>query len=137
MVAAINNGNIYVSTDSGLSWTRQATQFGAVSWTGVAACGTNQLVAVGDYVYVSTNNGVSWTVSLNDMSRNWEAVVCSEDGSRILAASTDDDIYVSTNRGQSWTPRAGVRSWWSLAASVDTSHVVAVVQRGLIYTSDA
>jgi len=137
IVAAVNRGPIYTSTDSGVSWnvvvaTNQI-------WQGVAcsADGSNLVaVASGSPIYTSTNSGVSWAAS-NSPSHSWSAVASSADGSKLAAAAEDGPIYTSTDSGGNWAPLTNAPSkvWVSVASSADGNTLLAVPSSGPIYTS--
>ena len=126
-------GQIYTSTDSGVTWTpRDNNRY----WQSVAssADGT-KLVAVegGGQIYTSTDSGATWTP--RDSSRMWWAVASSADGTKLVAVVQGGQIYTSTDSGTNWTPRDSSRIWISVASSADGTKLVAVVNGGQIYTS--
>ena len=110
LVAGLNNGQIYTSTDSGANWTA-----GPVSgqWYSIAASSDGtKLVAVSlnGQIYTSTTSGVTWTA--RDSARQWYSVASSSDGTKLVAVVYGGQIYTSTNSGQSWTPRDSDRYWY-------------------------
>jgi photosystem II stability/assembly factor-like uncharacterized protein len=60
-------------------------------------------VAWGHAVYVSRDRGVTWTA--RDTTRNWWAIDCSADGSRIyaIADSLPGVVRASADSGGTWT----------------------------------
>jgi hypothetical protein len=145
LVAAVRNGQIYTSTDSGVTWV--ARNAGVKQWGSVAssADGT-KLVAVvstgqggpGNFapIYVSTDSGVTWTPREN--ARNWSAVASSSDGTKLVAVGINERIYTSTNSGVSWTPHENSRNWRAVASSADGTKLVAATGgfgNGRIYLS--
>src|SRR5260370_12980395 len=67
---------------------------------------------------------------------NWQAVACSADGTKLIAAVSGGLIYTSTNSGNSWTPGAApVTNWASVASSADGDILVAAGGQGPIYIS--
>lgn len=140
-------GSIYVSTNSGDTWT--TTTAPSNSWNSVAssADGTkliaaayathdfNDVIMIGTLIYTSADSGLNWAASPLP-SNSWSCVASSADGARLVAAAyaTHDTnstkignlIYTSTNSGASWTP-AGVssNSWSSVASSADGTRLVA------------
>jgi len=94
-VAAVLNGQIYTSTDSGVTWTPRESSRG---WQSVAssADGT-KLVAVeeagqnGGRIYTSTDSGVSWTP--RESNRIWTSVASSADGFKLVAVVGSNETY--------------------------------------------
>ncbi len=140
IAACVENGYIYVSSDSGLTWT-QCTAAGSRAWRSIVVSGDGTLIAAGDttgYIYVSINVGVSWDAKTAAGSRYWFALASSADGSRLVAGVTSGGyIYTSSDYGATWTERtaAGARSWSGLWSSSSGSYIIAVTDGGYIYTS--
>ena len=85
LVAAVDGGQIYTSTDSGVTWTPRDS---ARNWYGVASSsdGTKLVAAVyGGQIYTSTDSGATWTP--RDSVRNWWGVASSSDGTKLVAVS--------------------------------------------------
>src|SRR5581483_11214596 len=83
LVAVVNGGQIYTSTDSGATWTARESNRG---WRGVASSsdGSKLVAAVqGGQIYTSTDSGVSWTA--RDSARSWITVASLADGKRLVA----------------------------------------------------
>jgi photosystem II stability/assembly factor-like uncharacterized protein len=160
LVAAVNGGGIYTSTNSGITWT--LTSAPNTSWTSVAssADGTT-LAAVSEdvygSVYVSTNSGATWNnrnggIAFPPLPMPEHpcgfAVCLSADGTRLVVAENiynwwfDDFvyglIYTSTNSGVAWNRgyASGASAYWSsVAGSANGSKLVATAHGGGIYTS--
>ena len=84
--AASEDGPIYASVDSGVTWT--ASSAPSNIWYSVAssADGT-KLVAAGDGgVFTSTDLGATW-ISNNVPALQWRAVASSADGAKLVAAA--------------------------------------------------
>jgi photosystem II stability/assembly factor-like uncharacterized protein len=100
------SGKIYVSTNSGTTWTEVTPT--NLYWASVAssADGT-KLAAVGSpgftggFVYTSTNSGTTWTQQTNAPNIGWFSIISSADGST-LVVQVPDTIYRSTNSGVTW-----------------------------------
>ena len=140
LVAVVQNGQIYTSTDSGVTWTARANFAIFGTWQSVASSADgSKLVAVvsGGQIYTSTDSGVTWIT--RDGNRTWQSVASAADGSKLVAVVGGvggGQIYTSTDSGVTWTARnSGSRRWWSVASSADGSKLVAVVLGGQIYTS--
>ena len=137
LVAVVNGGLIYTSTDSGENWTERASSLGNKFWGAVAssADGT-KLVAVmyGGPIYTSTDSGQSW--SPRDSFRNWVDVASSANGTKLIAVVDGGLIYTSSNSGQTWTGHAGTtQPWGSVASSADGSKLFAAPLGGKMYAS--
>lgn len=134
MVAAVNNGYIFTSTNGGQSW--QQTVAGPAAWVSIAssADGTHLAAAVNNgFIYVSTNSGTSWPAVAT--SQAWYSIASSADGTKLAAVIDNGLIYTSVNSGTSWTPRAFAKPWYSIASSSDGTHLAAVANNDYIYTS--
>ena len=80
VAAAYTGGYIYLSTDSGVTWTRREN---ARNWTSVASSSDGTvLVGVVDngQIYVSTDSGANWTP--RGMDSGWHVVVSTADGTK-------------------------------------------------------
>jgi len=105
LVAAVNGGLIYISTNSGGAW--MPTSAPTNAWTCVAssADGTRLVAAAswyrGDgFVYTSRDSGSTWS-SADASQAYWASVASSADGSKLAAAG--DVVHVSTDSGGTWT----------------------------------
>lgn len=133
LVAVVNSGQIYTSTDSGASWTPTESNR---NWISVAssADGVNLVAVVANgRIYTSTDSGVSWT-EINVL-KNWFGVASSADGTKLVAVAYNNQIYTSTNSGASWTARDSNRLWTSVASSADGVNLYATVENNFIYKS--
>src|SRR5205814_3242324 len=84
LAAAASYGWLYLSTNSGATWTVASTATGLSEpqrpWTGlVSSSDGSRLVAVANFVppFISTNNGASWNQT--GPSGAWSAVAASAD----------------------------------------------------------
>jgi len=83
MVACVNGGQIYTSTDSGQTWTARESNR---NWIAVASSGDGaRLVACvnNGQIYTSSDSGLTWTP--REINRKWAWVCSSEDGTRLGA----------------------------------------------------
>ena len=134
LVAGINGGQLYTSTDSGVTWVSRVS--GANNWYAAAssADGTKLVAVVSNgRIYTSTDSGVNWT--MRDSNRGWRSVASSADGTKLVAVVASGQIYTSTDSGVNWTARDSSRNWVSVASSADGTKLAAVVFGGQIYTS--
>jgi hypothetical protein len=142
LAAAVQDGDIYTSTNGGTTWTDR-TAAGSRSWRTITSSSDGTKLVAGafnSYMYISTNSGVTWTALTAAGSRNWDSIIISPDGTKLAAAVYIGDIYTSTNGGTTWTDRtaAGSRAWQSITSSSDGTKLAAVVNfngAGDIYTS--
>jgi hypothetical protein len=147
LVAVSTLGLIYLSTNSGASWA--PTSAPATNWTLVtsSADGT-QLVAIGVYyycpcpgqlvpcfdfrgvIYISRDSGASWSITTAPQE-NWDSVVSSADGTRLVAVTHDGLVYVSSDSGATWAVDIPANHWTLGTISADGSNIVALSDRGL------
>lgn len=135
LVAVVNGGQIYTSTNYGVNWTPRDSNR-AWSFVASSADGTKLVACVnGGQIYTSVNSGVSW--SSRDASRAWSGVASSQDGVKLLAVvnGASGAIFTSENSGVNWTSRGALPNFTACATSGNGSNMVATVQGGQIYTS--
>jgi len=104
LVAAVGynqSGSIYISADSGATWTANTTTSGL--WTSIASSSDgNRLAAVSGStsvsgnIYTSTDSGSTWTIAGNAPSAEWMGIASSSDGSLLAAVAYGGKIYVSS-----------------------------------------
>ncbi len=136
LVACVYNGQIYTSTNSGVTWTAQTS--GSQQWSGVAssADGTKLVACTSvsaGLIYTSTDSGATWTARTSGHS--WGGVASSSDGTKLVAWCGQGQIYTSSDSGATWTARASSQNWYGVASSSDGTKLVACVNGGQIYTS--
>jgi hypothetical protein len=156
LVATVNNGFIYTSTNSGATWSLHNSSpiNSALRWSSVASSsdGTKLVATVGyttyytsgsGQIYTSTDSGATWTARAGSLgSLPWSSVASSADGTKLVAmvygTSGSSGIYTSTDSGGSWTFQ-GMASYCSaVASSADGTNLVATFSSGAnqgIYTS--
>ena len=147
-----NLGSIYMSTDSGFSWTKQ-TSPGVANWTAITSSGDGtHLAAVSIYkdtsyapgsVWTSADSGVTWTEQTAAGSAGWISITSSADGTKLAAvseANTDyslpGSIYTSDDSGATWTEdatTAGLFYWAGIASSANGSKLAAVADSDAAY----
>jgi hypothetical protein len=148
-LAAADAANyIYMSTNSGATWTQPNST--AAYWSGIAssadgthliACGgdTPNFSASGD-VYLSSNSGQSWMPQTSSPmgSGPWSSVASSASGTVLAATVRGGYIYYSQNGGLGWSEGAstgGGYLWTSVACSASGTIMVAVAADGNIFIS--
>jgi photosystem II stability/assembly factor-like uncharacterized protein len=143
LAASNNQGQVYTSRDSGVTWTPNASpSFFAMasSADGSKLVGAN----AGGAIYTSADTGASWAPL--GPSGQWRAVASSALGDKLVAVASPSSspnpggIYTFTTAdgGATWTQTQRLQSnqpWSGVASSADGSKLVAVVQDGYVYTS--
>jgi hypothetical protein len=135
LVAAVQNGGIYTSTDFGATWVLRSAAGNPRNWSSVATSADGmKLVAVtdGSFIYTSTDSGTNW--SQRSSSRNYKGVASSLDGTRLFAVATQGG-FVSIDSGANWSQVLTAATYSAAASSGNGSNLVAVVLGGVIGTS--
>jgi hypothetical protein len=131
MAAVGGYGNIYISTDSGASWTPYQVNGEDRWWRSVSVSPDGRKVVVGVWegsIYVGTPDDGSW--KWTDMSPktnetgDWFSIALSHDASTIVAGDWGRDIYIWTNG--KWTSGGLKQGWNAVAVSANGSKAVAV-----------
>jgi photosystem II stability/assembly factor-like uncharacterized protein len=103
LVAAVGNGqsgSIYISADSGATWTANSTISG--QWSSVASSSDgSHLAAVYNVtsagnIYTSSDSGVTWAERTGAPTADWAGVAMSADGSQIVAVPDGGFVYISS-----------------------------------------
>ena len=132
LVAAVNGGYVYTSTNSGFSWTR--TSAPSNSWTSVA-CSANgaeifaaSALLLNSPIYHSADSGTSWAPT--DQT-GVTCLACSADGVEVAGAA-GGVVAVSTNSAATWMllrpPAADPEENISLVACSSDGSELAVVE---------
>lgn len=120
---------IYLSTDSGATWTAANTP--NTYWASVAssADGSVLVALAGQAIYRSTNSGADWIATSTPGTPGliWSSVACSADGHEVVATTESSGIYRSLDWGATWsvTSAPGTNYWTSIACSADGTKMVA------------
>jgi photosystem II stability/assembly factor-like uncharacterized protein len=91
MAATANSGQIWVSTDNGVTWAARAANR---AWISVAfSADASKMVAAvqNGQIWVSNDGGLTWAAQ--ESTRNWIYVTSSSDGSRLAAVASSGFIY--------------------------------------------
>lgn len=109
LVAAVNGGSLYTSSDSGVTWTpvSGAGSPGSQKFTSVAssAAGNGMVaVTVDGKVYTSTDYGKTWTAQPAAPPLNWTSLASSLSGQQLTVTAANGDMYTSTDGGRTWAP---------------------------------
>jgi photosystem II stability/assembly factor-like uncharacterized protein len=111
MMVSSSDGYIYVSTDSGTTWTNPYQFTNGSTYLQCSSTSMDRIyVVVYDYAgpgitYVSTNMGTSWTsLGRSPSATDTNYIACDWSGQNlVLSTSAGDGVYRSTNGGVSWT----------------------------------
>jgi len=131
LVAAFYGGGIYISTNSGATW----TQTGAPKHELVSCASSADGKKAGSGGFGRRHLHLdqfrtSWTSNRVPVT-SWRGVSSSADGSRSVAVATNGLIVTSTNWGAAWlSNNVPSNHWWSVASSADGTKI-----GGGIYTS--
>jgi len=128
LVAVARGGKIYVSNDSGSTWSARES---SRDWRAVAssADGTKLVAVTNDdgvtmeNIYVSNDAGNSW--SAKAVNGPWTSVASSADGTKLVATTSGGQIFVSDDSGDNWSAKALNGPWTSVASSADGTKLVA------------
>jgi len=145
IAASIFSGCVYISTNSGTSWAQTGLPSSG-DWVSVA-CSTNfiKLIAADDghygsggRIYTSTNSGNSW-LSNNVPHTNWNAVITSADGAKLVigaSGGTNPPVYTSTDSGQNWrSNNVNIFGRWQAVTTSADGTKLAASSSVNIYTS--
>jgi len=133
-------GPIYISTNSGATWT-QASNAPDAAWRSVASSADgNKLIAAvnGGGIYRSVDLGLTWTQT-SAPNTNWVSVASSADANILAAVAgifPPPDFYTSGDSGNTWTAKASPYDrWFAIASSADGNKLVACGGLGTILAS--
>lgn len=103
LYAGTSGGGVFISTNSGASWTGINTGLTDMNIQSLAASGTNLLAGTPYSVFLSTDNGTSWTQA--DFNRTGAIVSLYSVGfsGPDLLASDELGVFLSTDNGISWS----------------------------------
>lgn|GEM_PF-1952808 len=97
------NRGVFLSTNSGTSWTALNTGLPITSVRALAVSTGNLFAGTDLGVFRSTNNGQSWNEINTGLSNTLvRSLILS--GTNLFAGTAGGSIFLSTNNGASWTP---------------------------------
>jgi hypothetical protein len=138
---------IYVSTNTGVTWVPRGPVNPIKDWRGIAISqdGKYQTAVVrGEFIYVSNNSGISW-VNKTNTARGWEDIAISANGQYQIASirggdilldtfvDSNSQIFISTNFGETWNPITNLpnnQGWIKVAISADGRYQSVVAYTG-------
>lgn len=137
LAATVNGGFIYISANSGATWTHTASQR---FWSAIAssADGARLTATVANGgIFTSTDSGATWQ-SNNVPNQDWSAVYSSPDGSTLVALVRDGPSWKSVNGGATWMQLNTPYDFWhSLASSADGSRLLAAAESAVYMSTNA
>ena len=134
LAAVVQNGYIYTSSDSGVSWTPRKNDINR-NWTSIASDSTGQNLAAcvqGGNIWTSTSGGQSWTENIiSPGTLGWTWITSNSTGQYLAAVIYGGYIYTSSDSGVSWTPCNILnKNWnWTSIASDSTGQYLAACIR--------
>ena len=137
MFASNGTGYIYISTDTGVTWTPRF-QNNANNNIRTSSDGTKLLACVTNgYLYTSTDSGLTWTTRMSDATRVWRFLDSSSDGTKLVATVQPGYIYTSTDSGVNWIAQTslGQFNWSGVSLTKDGNTIYAAYVDGSVYKS--
>lgn len=130
LVAIVDGGLIYTSSNSGSDWTTNGDASGVGPWSAVTSNSDGSILAAtqwGGGIYVSTTTG-QWTL-VNSTIGQWSAI--SIHGSKIVAVTYNgnptNSVYTSDDSGTTWVEQTYFGSnCWSFPAIYNGGESIAI-----------
>ena len=135
VVAAVYNGNIWTSTDSGVTWTENTTSPGSTqSWWSLTSSDDGTKLActtLGNKIWISTDSGITWAEKANTGA--WRRIASSADGTKLVAAKWGSNLWKSDDSGETWTEITTTvggwgKNWYGVAMDSTGTKIAAVTQ---------
>jgi prepilin-type N-terminal cleavage/methylation domain-containing protein len=139
VAASYSGGSVYVSSDSGNSWS-VISGIGSRNWFTVSVSADGNTVIAGAYndrIFLSSDGGVSWDEiqPAGNTNKYWLESKISHDGEKIILL-TNEYIYSSQDSGSSWSTISVHRPWNSLAVTPDFNTILAGEWNGRLWLSN-
>ena len=135
LIAGIQGGKLYASTDSGVTWAILPNSITS-QYTGItsSANGITLVACSTSNIYNSTDSGATWNTR---QSGDWTGITSSSDGTKLAACINGGQIYTSTDSGATWSNSNNSLSlsWNCITSSADGTKLAAGINNGFIYTS--
>lgn len=129
LFAGTAGNGIFLSTNSGTSWTVVNTGLTNTDVRALTVSGTNLFAGTAGGVFLSTNSGTNWTAINNGLtSTNVYALALSPNGAggMNLFAGTVGGVFLSTNNGTNWTAvNSGLTNIFVYALAVSGANLFA------------
>lgn len=140
-VTAVNNNEVLVSTNYGLSFSYGVD---GVDIADVAMSDSGQFQSIVYYgdaggVFVSSTYGENWHKASAPYG-TWNSIACDSTGQYLFITDSVDGVgggvYASPNQGVSWSQTASPKETWSaITVSANAQYLAAVVDNGGLYTN--
>lgn len=139
---AVYRNGIYMTIDSGVSWSETLTAPSPTSVTDLQISDANDrmVATIAPTTMKLSNDGMVWSTvpegttdsTMIPTQNGWSGLTMSSDGTKIAAVghiNNDGTIYVSTDSGATWTDKSSVGAdsngahpdWYAIASSPDFS----------------
>ena len=110
VVAMVNNGFIYHSSDYGVTWAQ--SNAGQANWQGMTMSSDGSIVYASNYgssvIWKSVDYGATWTSAYNfGSAKKWDSMCCSADGTHVYAGEEPGNLYRSTDSGVTFSVVSG------------------------------
>lgn len=131
-IAAVSttiNGNIYISNNSGTSWSiikqgNWSDIYCTKDFTKLVAC---QQGTAGN-IFVSYDSGITWGQT-EAPPKSWASISANGSMKKIIAAAgrtgTDQLVYYSQDYGMSWQTSGQIKSWTTVAFDQTSNFIIA------------
>ena len=133
---AVSAGNVWVSDNSGQSWTGTSASSDASVWQAATSSGDGTKLyaaASGGFLYYSTNSGTEWS-ALSFAAQSWSSLDCSQDGTRLVGGTFGGAVYTFLN-GVNVTSKSIGIAVTAVASSSNGTNLVAATSGGQLYIS--
>ena len=140
LAACVLDGNIWLSSNSGVTWTEQnGGAPTAVQWYSIASSSDGTKLAAlvqGGNIWLSSNSGATWTAQDGGAPTltDWSGVASSADGTKLAACTSSGNIWLSSNSGATWTAQDGgaptTGYWMGIVSSADGTKLAAIKHSG-------
>ena len=102
LFAGTSGGGVFLSTNSGTSWTARSTGLTTTLVNALVISGTNLFAGIwGGGVFLSTNNGTSWTAGSTGLTDTYVTALAVS-GTNFFVGTYGGGVFLSTNSGTSW-----------------------------------
>jgi hypothetical protein len=144
IVALQGSASIYISTDSGNSWTKRDPIAGySQAWLCAACSDDGKTIVAGTSngsgsLYLSKDSGATWDyTSLSNVgNRSWRSLAMNADGTIIIAGSGSNNVYIGNGTTGSWTWKTCLdQGNWLVSSSSDASRIIAASPNGKVQIS--
>lgn len=138
MAADVASTKVFVSTDTGTSWTMKTTNGSSfANRTCMAGNGSRWIVLANLGVYSSTDNGGTWSAISALGVGAWTSCAMSEDGSKIFVLKFGSALKYSTDSGANWSTSGNSYTTANVIAATPDGSKLVLTDRDAknVYTS--